>query len=270
MKFYIFFLIAHRAFFLAVYLSDFFFPCLFLSPSLGFQCSLLGWQCALPVQALVSVIRLVQLLTCLIRLCKFDVCASSPRHLGMLQLHGNKGEVKKFLYFPSFLLWNSHIQPLFPGTPAWPLAAMAWAAVPALLGWAWDWKPHKELPRSSPGTSWLLLRVCSTQPWGSPLFFHAQAEVFPQAAVRMGQEGVSLCCSVLSHCDSVCFPWAKPNDKYLSDCKKSSNYLHTFFSLTGLCFKSPSLVFSIAYICLWMRSELYNENKRVFQQNAFP
>lgn len=64
------------------------------------------------MQALVSVIRLVQLLTCLIRLCKFDVCASSPRHLGMLQLHGNKGEVKKFLYFPSFLLWNSHIQPL--------------------------------------------------------------------------------------------------------------------------------------------------------------
>lgn len=31
--------------------------------------------------------------------------------------------------------------------------------------------------------------VCGAQPWGSPLFFHAQAEVFPQAAVRMGQAG---------------------------------------------------------------------------------
>lgn len=63
----------------------------------------------------------------------------------------------------------------------------------------------------------------------------------------------------ISLCNSVYFPGAKPNGKYLLNCKEILIIVpYSSIWLDSCCFKSLGMVFSIAWICLCVKSELYN------------
>lgn len=186
----------------------------------------------------------------------------APGTSGCFSCMETKLKWKVFILKDGFLLRSSHIQPLFPSTPAWPLAAMARAAVLAPLGWARDRKPHKEHPRSSPGTSWLLWGCVVPSP-GAPhsSFMHRQ-RFFPRQQWEWGrQERILLSYSVLSHCDSVYFPWAKPNDKYLSDYKKPLITFTRSSPWLGSALKAPWWRFPLlAFVCGWGQNYIVKTN----------